>query len=481
MAAGSETDTGTKVDGISTLLVVAGAECLPQGDMSSGNRGSSIGSDRGSIRTESAESESICLSSEDEEKTKQTVRVKEAEERDPHPPKRFIQKPKHASAVKNTPNSGNKRKVSFCEGEMSDITNQDVIGKLCECVDALEKTIMKMYRPKGDIKDKLHIMSNLVQKIRNTKSTLTIDKTPSKQQKEVTKPTTVEVAKNKMRKLTRIPAKCESYIHVRSDAGVDTTVPTISLENHRKNAEIKTKISKLTIAPTHCVSYIHVKLDEEVDNTEITTRLKNHRSKWPNDYTYLNVESKTGSPLDAGVETTKVVWVSTRDRKMERGIQKAFRTKYDELASLEEELSTLELMSRVKTNGMEMRYSCNRIIKIIHNGKEADIYKKLKKLRQETIADEAIATHEVEGIDGQWLKKAVESIFCTTKTRVSIFGNKKPDANKDKKTYALVVNQGDKTYEQTLKLIRNKLKGNKEADKVRNIRGTKGESTYNPR
>ncbi|CAH0562950.1 unnamed protein product [Brassicogethes aeneus] len=116
-----------------------------------------------------------------------------------------------------------------------------------------------------------------------------------------------------------------------------------------------------------------------------------------------------------------------------------------------------------------------KIIKATHDGTEEDIFEKCLDIKRETEEDENIAFHQIQYLDTGRLKKMLEAIFHGTNTVATIYTPKNTPAErrpKERRTYAVVVENKGKSYEDTLKKVKAALI-EKSQEGIRNIRSTK--------
>ncbi|CAG9764433.1 unnamed protein product [Ceutorhynchus assimilis] len=114
---------------------------------------------------------------------------------------------------------------------------------------------------------------------------------------------------------------------------------------------------------------------------------------------FSNTEVKVGNPLDTKDGVIKMTCIEPEDVNMDKGVQKTFRDKHPELIEIDEDFGIIELENKIRPN-----YGDN-----IHKRKcHKDETKRMKQ--------------------------------------------------KERKTYALVVDAGDQSYEETLKSVKTKLR-----------------------
>ncbi|KAJ8933806.1 hypothetical protein NQ314_013778 [Rhamnusium bicolor] len=193
---------------------------------------------------------------------------------------------------------------------------------------------------------------------------------------------------------------------------------------------------------------------------------------------FTNTEIKVGNPLATKDDVAKTVLVEPTDPKMEKSIQELYRETYPELDDIIDDFGTLEQVTRVKCQAPK-NYTRKTIIKICHNSTDEDLWEKISRLRDETTDFEWIALHQVTCMSPQRLQKMVECIFFGKMTKVCLFttnivnpqsANKSP---RERKTYALVVEDKVKDFNSILKNVKDKIGKTNSGDLIRKIRSTK--------
>ncbi|XP_071056461.1 uncharacterized protein [Onthophagus taurus] len=198
---------------------------------------------------------------------------------------------------------------------------------------------------------------------------------------------------------------------------------------------------------------------------------------WTEDV-YKNTENKEGNPNNTEDSTIKVMLVEPGDPAMEKGIQKLLKDRFPELAHVKDDIGFVEQTYRFGTKD-NLRTGSRKIFKIVYDGSEEDLFNKIMALKNETENECSIATHIVEGVNLERLKKMFEGIFHNTKTKVTIYMpknyllQKQEKPQKERKTYALVIGNNEKTYKESLKTVKEALKNTKCSDVIKNIRSTK--------
>lgn len=191
-----------------------------------------------------------------------------------------------------------------------------------------------------------------------------------------------------------------------------------------------------------------------------------------------NTEIKIGSPLETETSIAKVVIVEPDDLEMEKSIQYMFKSRFPDLTDLDDPVDVLEVTtcSRKKT-------STQKVIKLVWNGNEEDMWDKLIALREETKNREEIATHHVKTINTGRLQKMLKAIFqdgpnvtiYTTKNRDTAEKQTKLEEKKRKelKSYAIVVSKTEGETNETITKIKKKLHGMNSNKAIKQIRTSK--------
>ncbi|XP_066157751.1 uncharacterized protein [Euwallacea fornicatus] len=177
------------------------------------------------------------------------------------------------------------------------------------------------------------------------------------------------------------------------------------------------------------------------NNYETYDKIVNKR--WSN-IIYKNTEIKIGNPVQTKDNVTKVVIVDTEDKKMEKSIQRTYRERFPELLEATGKFEVLEQKTTIRSH-KDKGANVRKLIKIEYDGTEKDLYDRIKDIREETRGDEWIAMHTINKISTERLRKMIELIFTGTETNVVIYTNKdetnSTESNKEKKSYALVIEQ----------------------------------------
>ncbi|XP_066157688.1 uncharacterized protein [Euwallacea fornicatus] len=191
---------------------------------------------------------------------------------------------------------------------------------------------------------------------------------------------------------------------------------------------------------------------------------------------YKNPEIIIGNPVQTKDNVTKVVIVDTEDKKMEKSIQWTYRKRFPELLEVTGKFEVLEQKTTIRSH-KDKGANVRKLIKIEYDGTEKDLYDRIEDIREETRGDEWIAMHTINKISTERLGKMIELIFTGIETNVVIYTNKDETnstaSNKEKKSYALVVEQAGTGYNEVLKTVKNCVRGTEASKKINSIRSTR--------
>lgn len=183
--------------------------------------------------------------------------------------------------------------------------------------------------------------------------------------------------------------------------------------------------------------------------------------------------------MDTATHIVKTVIVEPDDRKMERSIQYMFKSRFSDITDLEDPVDTLEVTTRSKK-----KTTIQKVVKIIWNGNEEDMWEKLVALRDETNSPEELAIHSVKTLNITRLQKMMEAIFQQG-PKVTIYTTKNQDAvekdailkekiPKEPKSYAIVVSETEgEANEETINKIKKGLQGIQSNKAIKQIRTSK--------
>jgi len=150
-----------------------------------------------------------------------------------------------------------------------------------------------------------------------------------------------------------------------------------------------------------------------------------------------------------------------------------------DITDLEDPVDNLEVTTRSKK-----KTTIQKVVKIIWNGNEEDMWGKLIALRDETNSQEELATHSVKTLNITRLQKMVEAIFQQG-PKVAIYTTKNRDAvekeatlkekiPKEPKCYAIVVSETEgEANEETINKIKKGLQGIQSNKAIKQIRTSK--------
>jgi hypothetical protein len=141
--------------------------------------------------------------------------------------------------------------------------------------------------------------------------------------------------------------------------------------------------------------------------------------KWKEDL-FTNTVVVVGTPFETKDDVTKVVLVEPEDRDMDKGIQRAFRERYPELRFGDREVDVVEQTTRVRSQ-LPGEVARRKVVKIMHDGMEGDLWSKFCELRKETESDVRVAMHHVNSMGTERLRKMAEAVFHGTGTTVAIY------------------------------------------------------------
>ncbi|XP_048522716.1 uncharacterized protein LOC125504559, partial [Dendroctonus ponderosae] len=202
---------------------------------------------------------------------------------------------------------------------------------------------------------------------------------------------------------------------------------------------------------------------------------------------YINTEIKEGNPLDTEDSTTKVLLIYKNGEAKESLIERLFVEKHPEMRGMEEDFGILEQKINIRMKS-PTKTTNKKVVKIAYK-EEEDLFKKLARLQEETAGDKGIATHQTRGIKTGRLRKMLEGIFHNTESKVEIFtranalnqattigkklGARGEIGTKQRKTFALVVGNKEKSYEENLKSVKKTLMENNLAEGIKELRSTR--------
>jgi SH3-like domain-containing protein len=200
---------------------------------------------------------------------------------------------------------------------------------------------------------------------------------------------------------------------------------------------------------------------------------------------YTNTSVLVGNPLvDVKDSIVKAVLVEPTDAAMDLSIQRLYRNRFPELASVKEEWAVLEQITQLEGAKPIRR----KVFRIGHLGTDLDVWEKINRLREETRNEERIAIHHVQCMSVQRLQKMVETVFHGTKTYVIIYttkqrneekeeggpqdGRKKSNGLRERKSEALIIDPGDGQYADLLKKVKLSVAGTTAKEAIQSVRKT---------
>lgn len=254
----------------------------------------------------------------------------------------------------------------------------------------------------------------------------------------------------------------------------------IEIPKYEVDCQTDNKINKQDFGTQTCPWEQHSNPDEiqtleEIRNLEQWK--KSECKNWPNKI-FKNTETMFGNPLSTEEKVVKAVFVEPNDTLMEKSIQKMFRDRFPDITQAGNEFEVLEQITKIRSKDPK-EYSCQKVIKISHNGSDEDLWNKIRELKHETENDEYVAIHHINTMSLLRLRKMVECIFYNSKTRVQIFTNKPINKvqveqnKKERNSYALMVEVNEKSYKEVLSNIKSVISDNPAKKIIKNIRSTK--------
>ncbi|CAH1103758.1 unnamed protein product [Psylliodes chrysocephalus] len=126
-----------------------------------------------------------------------------------------------------------------------------------------------------------------------------------------------------------------------------------------------------------------------------------------------------GYPFESGKQSAKVVMVEPKDPKMNNGIQKIYKDKYPELEQIEDDFEILEETIKLRSKRHVQKNS--KIIRIVPNDKEDDLWAYLSKVKEEVEENETIAIHAISSMSQTGLQKMAAAIFHDSNNFVTVY------------------------------------------------------------
>lgn len=211
---------------------------------------------------------------------------------------------------------------------------------------------------------------------------------------------------------------------------------------------------------------------------------------WPEEL-YSKVKVLVGNPL-ATQDEHSVVLVEPHDAKMDTSIQRRYRDRYPELIGLAEDYDQLETITIRRINEVQTQVN-RKVSKIKLNDYKEHMWEQLTRLKREATShgDTAITIHKLAGLDTKTMAKMVLAVFWNAQTEVKIFTpsevdlikrEKKPAQTtayqavkkpRERKTYALIVDNTQKDYEALLDEVKGKIATCAASRAIKTVRSTK--------
>ncbi|XP_022908766.2 trichohyalin-like [Onthophagus taurus] len=221
-------------------------------------------------------------------------------------------------------------------------------------------------------------------------------------------------------------------------------------------------------------------IEEQEINRAVTyeewKRLVN--KKWKRRY-YNRTAVKEGNPLWQQQVTTRVVVVEPEDENMTRSIQSQFKMAYPGLEELNEKYEEIERTTKTKIRGKEIERN-EKVIKLTVEKTDLSVWKAMSELKERNKKEKKIAIHHIRQMTLSKFRKMLEIVFKGTDiemelytTRAKIEEENEEKTQNERKTYAIIVERPGKTYEETVRGIKQRLQGRVEVDKIEGIRSTK--------
>lgn len=218
------------------------------------------------------------------------------------------------------------------------------------------------------------------------------------------------------------------------------------------------------------------KVIRTLTQTEVYEKWKEMSGEEWDEGIFTNTEVRTGNPLKAPDKIVKVIITEPDDVQMNMGIQRTFRERYPELPQIVDDCGFIEQKYTVGSGGC-VEEGRRKIIKIRHDGLEKSLFRKLLILKTELGKDKEVAVHAINKIELETYRKMVEAIFHSTDIKVFIYSNAPKDKlgeeRKERKSYALVVDKGERSFKDSVINIRKALGDEDIRKSIKSIRSTK--------
>ncbi|XP_066157815.1 putative autophagy-related protein 11 [Euwallacea fornicatus] len=212
---------------------------------------------------------------------------------------------------------------------------------------------------------------------------------------------------------------------------------------------------------------------QNIERTDKYEDLAEEMNKIWGEEIYKNTIIKEGNPMEAECGTVKVVMVRDTDKEWTTEILRQYKTQYPEIKHIKEEISIIKQIYEIQGKRDQI---VNKIIKITYRNTREDLFNKICKIKENSEKGECLIFHEIQNIDVEDLRKMIEIIIHGTGITAEIYREKQiTNKQKEKKTYALIVETKEKDYQKTMEAVKEKLK-NKENRAIIGIRKTRNES-----
>ncbi|CAG9822299.1 unnamed protein product [Phaedon cochleariae] len=262
-----------------------------------------------------------------------------------------------------------------------------------------------------------------------------------------------------------IPAKTTTS----TDSGTQTTT-----QNYTDAVPTMITTETQTL-PWSMVIDTNLRTLEGIENLEAFELVEN--KTWTEDI-YTNTNIKIGNPLETPDEIVKVVVTEPNDPNMEQNIQKTYKGKYPEIETLEGPIEVIEQITRIRSKGPGL--TKRKVVKITYDGTDQDLWRKLEMLKEETV-DEKVAIHELESMTAVRQQKMMEAIFHGSNTKVTIYTREKLKKSqirrqkneKQRETYALIVQEENKSYMEVLNTFKKIAQDNPANKSIRSLKSTR--------
>ncbi|KAK4872903.1 hypothetical protein RN001_014932 [Aquatica leii] len=252
---------------------------------------------------------------------------------------------------------------------------------------------------------------------------------------------------------------------------IETESQTDAWKAHRKETkEIAIQTTQGTVEEKEMIN--------SVENVNTYEEWKQVAEEEWGDSAYIHTKIVEGHPLQE-TTATSTLWVTEKEVEENTGLQLMIEKVYPEINKGKEEMETMERKTKTKTKN-NTNIKKIKIIRIIYQDHEEDVWKKLETIKSETEEDEKIMLHKLKTMSVNRLRKMAECIFKTKKTRINIIVPKDTQTQQSiakqdnqKKTYALAIEQKGKKYEELVTRMRTQLIDKEETEKIQTIRSTK--------